>query len=196
MYIYTNKTEIIPLEKKLPTEGYEVVTTFAELNGKNWLLYNKKQAEFYEANPTATPEEVYKMELAIYDPLAGISRENLIFSLKERINTRVNRNILSGFRWKDYPVWLSSENQVNYKAAYDLAFQAKVMQMNFTEVKFKFGTDEEPVYHIFTSFEEFADFYVSAVNYIQACYQSGWTEKDELEKLSDNELRTLYSEEV
>lgn len=86
--------------------------------------------------------------------------------------------------------------QANYKAAYDLAFQAKVMQMNFTEVKFKFGTDEEPVYHIFTSFEEFADFYVSAVNYIQACYQSGWTEKDELEKLSDNELRTLYSEEV
>lgn len=42
------------------------------------------------------------------------------FILSE-INKRTDELILSGFIWKDMSVWLSSENQFNYKAAYDLA---------------------------------------------------------------------------
>ena len=36
-------------------------------------------------------------------------------------NKQTDKAILSGFVWKDMPVWLSSENQFNYKAAFDLA---------------------------------------------------------------------------
>ena len=39
------------------------------------------------------------------------------------------------------PVWLSSENQFNYKAAYDLAVQTGGATLPVT---FKFGTDEVP----------------------------------------------------
>ena len=138
-----------------------------------------------------TDEEVMNKYLAsIEDPSILMSREELIEALKTRINDRVNNEILSGFVWNDMPVWLSVENQTNYKAAYDLAFQAKAMQMNFTGIKFKFGIDEAPIYHDFTSFEELADFYVKAVAYIQSCYETGWSEKDNLESLSDEELRT------
>ena len=38
-------------------------------------------------------------------------------------NSQTDAAILSGFVYKDAPVWLSTENQYNYKAAYDLAVQ-------------------------------------------------------------------------
>ena len=34
-------------------------------------------------------------------------------------NEQIDREILSGFLYEGMPVWLSSENQFNYKAAYD-----------------------------------------------------------------------------
>lgn len=39
-------------------------------------------------------------------------------------NKQTDMAILSGFTYKNMPVWLSSENQFNYKSAYDLAVQA------------------------------------------------------------------------
>ncbi|OKZ27935.1 MAG: hypothetical protein BHV68_23435 [Bacteroidales bacterium 43_8] len=38
-------------------------------------------------------------------------------------NARIDEAIRSGFRWEETPVWLSAENQFNYKAAFDLAVQ-------------------------------------------------------------------------
>ena len=38
-------------------------------------------------------------------------------------NRETDKAILSGFIYEGIPVWLSSENQFNYKAAYDLAVQ-------------------------------------------------------------------------
>lgn len=39
------------------------------------------------------------------------------------INAHTDATILTGFSWNGKPVYLSSENQFNFKAAYDLAFQ-------------------------------------------------------------------------
>ena len=52
-------------------------------------------------------------------------------------NKQTDQAILNGFRWKGMPVWLSTENQFNYKAAYDLAVQTSGLSL---PVKFKFGT--------------------------------------------------------
>lgn len=38
-------------------------------------------------------------------------------------NLKVDAKILEGFEWNGMKVWLSSENQFNYKAAYDIAIQ-------------------------------------------------------------------------
>ena len=71
-------------------------------------------------------------------------------------NEQIDREILSGFVYEGMPVWLSSENQFNYKAAYDLAVQTGGATLPVT---FKFGTDEQPVYRTFETLEELTDFY-------------------------------------
>lgn len=89
-------------------------------------------------------------------------------------NASIDSDILSGFVWNGMSVWLSSENQFNYKASYDLAVQA----VNTLPVTFKFGSDEEPVYHKFTTLEELSDFYTKAMKYIQDTLEAGWKKKD------------------
>ena len=45
-------------------------------------------------------------------------------------------------------------------------------------VQFKFGTDDEPQYHQFTTLEELTEFYIYTMSYIQGCYTAGWARKD------------------
>lgn len=95
--------------------------------------------------------------------------------IKETINNETDRKILEGFVWKGMPVWLSTENQFNYKAAYDLAVQTNGATL---PVRFKFGTDVAPVYYTFKSLEDFADFYAQAMVHINTVLNEGWAEKD------------------
>ena len=89
-------------------------------------------------------------------------------------NEQIDNAILSSFKWNGMEVWLSSENQFNYKAAYDLAVQKKG---NSLPVTFKFGTDEEPCYHEFRELDELDDFYTKAMQHIQSTLSDGWKKK-------------------
>ncbi len=93
------------------------------------------------------------------------------------INLQTDQAILSGFVWRGKSVWLSRENQMNFKAAYDLAVQ---MNGDTLPVKFKLGEDEEgnAVYHTFESMDDFTDFYTKAVAHVNDCLTKGWEEKD------------------
>ena len=51
------------------------------------------------------------------------SEEEIKQTIVGWFNSEVDATILSGFEWNGMKVWLSSENQFNYKAAYDLAVQ-------------------------------------------------------------------------
>lgn len=90
-------------------------------------------------------------------------------------NSRVDERILTGYEWNGKRVYLSSENQFNYKAAYDLAVQTGGGNL---PIRFKFGSDEEPTYHDFTSVDELTGFYMGAIRHIQQCLNEGWAEKD------------------
>lgn len=90
-------------------------------------------------------------------------------------NSKIDNKILSGFIWNNMSVWLSSENQFNYKVAYDLSVQTNGANLPIT---FKFGDKENPVYHVFSTVEELTDFYTKAVNYVNETLKEGWTEKD------------------
>ena len=93
-------------------------------------------------------------------------------------NRQVDNKILDGFEWKGMPVWLSSENQFNYKAAYDLAVQTGGSNLPVT---FKFGTTEDPLYHTFDSIEDLSGFYIGAMSYINARLNEGWKAKDAID---------------
>lgn len=90
-------------------------------------------------------------------------------------NKQIDAKIRSGFVWNELPVWLSTENQFNYKAAYDLAIQTGGATLPVT---FKFGTDETPMYHEFNTLNELTDFYTKSMGYVQGVLESGWSEKD------------------
>jgi hypothetical protein len=99
------------------------------------------------------------------------------------IDRQTDGKIQSGLIWHckatddDIPVWLSKENQLNFKAAYDLAVQKQGATLPVT---FKMGETEEgtPVYHTFGTMEDAEDFYTTAVAYVQQCLVEGWRKKD------------------
>lgn len=97
-----------------------------------------------------------------------------------QINANTDEKILGGFVWNDVSVYLSNENQNNFKTAYDLAVQTEGATL---PVKFKLGEDADgnAVYHTFAELSEFADFYTKAVAFIQSALQEGWEEKDALD---------------
>lgn len=116
--------------------------------------------------------------------------------IKEAVTNWQNRQtdaaILQGFRWQDMMVWLSMENQFNYKSVFDLATMTGQaiaawdvehpdlagQEFVYRDVTTEGGTDDEPQYHEFTTLEELTEFYTSCMSYIQGCYQSGWQKKD------------------
>ena len=99
------------------------------------------------------------------------------------INARTDEKIVGGLVWlpeaggDPIPVWLSTENQFNFKSAYDLAVQKQGATLPVT---FKMGEKEDgtPVYHTFETMEDADDFYLHAVAHINACLAAGWQEKD------------------
>lgn len=94
------------------------------------------------------------------------------------MNKRIDERIISGFTYDGNPVWLSQENQFNYKSAFDLAVQTQGQTL---PVKFKFGTDDEPVYVIFETLPKLQDFYTKAVTFIQQKLNEGWQQKDSVD---------------
>ena len=97
--------------------------------------------------------------------------------VEKQINEETDGKILSGFEWNGIKVWLSLENQINFKAAYDLAVQTDGETL---PKKLKLGEDGEgkPIYHVFESVSEFSEFFKLAVSYIEETIQRGWDEKD------------------
>ena len=93
----------------------------------------------------------------------------------EWVNEQTDNIILSSFEWNGMKVWLSQENQFNYKVAYDLAAQTLGASLPVT---FKFGTDDEPCYHTFNSLEELKDFYTKSIKHIQTALEECWKAKD------------------
>lgn len=93
-------------------------------------------------------------------------------------NEQINEQIVSGFEWRGNAVWLSTENQFNYKAAYDLAVQSNGESL---PVVFKFGTTEQPTYYQFVNLTDLSDFYLSAMAFINGTLAEGWRTKDAID---------------
>ena len=106
------------------------------------------------------------------------TEEEIRSILVAQINRNVEEKILRGLVWKGMPIWLSTENQMNYKAAYDLAVQTGGATL---PVKFKFGTDEEPVYYTFSEMGDFEAFIKTYISFVQQILEEGWQEKDGLD---------------
>lgn len=112
----------------------------------------------------------------------------------EAIDARTDAKILTGYQWtvlhgdhagQTVNVWLSTENQANYKAKHDLAL-AYPHLVTFP-IRFKISEDAEKkaIYEEFQDISELATFYLGGVSYIEHCLDEGWKEKDSVK--SDNQ---------
>lgn len=153
-------------------------TGLIQIGKKNWLLvfgYFKDNSSesgwHYRKNYNHKPSE-----------------EELKNDLEQLINSITDQSILNGFVWKDMPVYLSTENQMNFKAVYDLTIQTSGKTL---PVQFKLGEDADgnAIYYKFTDIETFTDFYSKAVTYIMDRINMGWVKKDSINynKLLNNE---------
>lgn len=93
------------------------------------------------------------------------------------IDARTRERIVSTLTWNQKPVWLSTENQQNWKAAYDRALQTDGANL---PLKLKIGEQDDgtPVYHTFTSVNAFGDFWDTCQQHIHQCLADGWAMKD------------------
>lgn len=105
------------------------------------------------------------------------TKEEVLAVIVSHVNEQTDLKILTGYEWNGKKVWLSSENQFNFKAAYDVAIQTEGATL---PIKFKLGEDENglPVYHTFKSMNAFSDFYTNALSFIIGALNEGWAEKD------------------
>lgn len=127
-----------------------------------------------EGNKTQTQLGTWMETLVPFKP----SLEQLKKLILDAINKEVDEKILSDFVWKDMFVWLSTENQFNYKAAYDLAVMSQGKSLPVT---FKFGSTDNPVYHTFETLDNISDFYISAMAHVNNCLEEGWKKKDSID---------------
>lgn len=161
--------------------------------GKYRIRYNIKEAtnevheEFQNENISNLQQYSYsELDITLgFKPRLGDVQQAIL----NDINTKTDKFILSGFVWKDMNIWLSTENQFNYKAAYDLAIQTNGATL---PVVFKFGTAENPVYYEFKDLDTITDFYTKAMFYINTTLKEGWELKDSIDwSIYENELKTM-----
>lgn len=128
-----------------------------------------------EAAP-ATWHEVYFYHKRDGKPsLASIKK-----AIEADINRRTTERIVGTLTWNQKPVWLSAENQQDWKAAFDRALQTDGANL---PLRFKIGEDQDgqPVYHTFTSLNAFTDFWDTCQRHIYQCKQDGWQMKDSMD---------------
>ena len=103
------------------------------------------------------------------------AQEELQADLVALVNRSVDEKILTGFAYEGNPVYLSSENQFNYKAAFDICMMTNGANLPVT---FKFGDEQKPVYRKFETKDELKGFFLQAMDFISKTLSEGWTEKD------------------
>jgi len=87
------------------------------------------------------------------------------------IDSITHDEILTGFEWEGKPVWLSTENQINFRSGVTVP------------VRFKLGDDEDGnhVYHEFTSQNKLNAFCKAVANYVAEKLNDGWNQKDSVD---------------
>lgn len=103
-------------------------------------------------------------------------------TIKNDINSLIDsfttNKIINGFSWNGNKIYLSKENQMNYKANYDLALQSGGANLPIRIKTTKNGNTE---YLIFFTIDELSEFYLAINKHINNALENGWAKKDNID---------------
>lgn len=161
--------------------GFEKIYGISERNDK--VVRRGKEYYLYFGRGTDNDGDYVCRKIYDHKPAADELKSDIV----QFVNDNVDAKILTGYIWEGNPVYLSSENQFNYKSLYDLALQNN----DVLPAKFKLGEDSDGnvVYHTFEDIDELGNFYMGAIQFISQCLNEGWTEKDSINV--DELLKTI-----
>lgn len=118
------------------------------------------------------------------------------------INAQTDKKILNGYEWtvlngadagKTVKVWLSAENQNNFKAFHDAVKEYPGIDAFPVTYKIAEAADGTPIYETFEDMTALSQFYLGIVSYIKQVISEGWARKDSIdwsiyeEALDENE---------
>ena len=120
-------------------------------------------------------------------PALGDVRDAII----AHIDAETDEKILTGYQWtvlhgehagQTVYVWLSKENQDNFKAKHDAAIIYPDRVTFPFSYKISEDADHKAIYETFQNIGELATFYLGGLAYIDQCYGAGWVEKDAVDE--------------
>lgn len=101
-------------------------------------------------------------------------------TIEEYVNSNVSNKIINGFVYDGKKINLSKENQMNYKAAYDLAVQTNGANLPY-KIKTSSLNGSTAQYIVFNTLEEISTFYLGMNEHINKCLEKGWETKDSID---------------
>ena len=150
--------------------------TYSKEHPQEIAIYDNIKGSYIVAFDIKEVEEGYEYLTYVFSSKPSIEEIKDLFI--SYYNTQCDLEIVQGFEFEGNQVWLTTENQFNYKAAWDLAFQTNGANLPST---FKFGTNEKPVYRVFETVPDLQDFYVKSITYIENVLKKYWLIKDGIE---------------
>lgn len=101
--------------------------------------------------------------------------------IKATIETYINDNtkhiIETSFYWNNMNIYLSLENQIDYKLLFDITM---IKEGSNLPEKLKFKINGEKIYYDIDTIDEFKDFMISMNNHIRVCLDKGNNLKDSI----------------
>jgi len=104
--------------------------------------------------------------------------ESIRNEIESYINNETKKAISERFTWNGMSIFLSMENQIDYKLLYDVT----VMQDGANlPAKLRFKVDGEYIYYEIETIDEFKDFMIAMNNHIRTALNSGYAKKESID---------------
>lgn len=152
---------------------YGILNMFTPIRSDRSRLIVAYNCQPLEDNIHATWCEIYFYK----KPHPIVTLDDIKSAILEDIDDEVKRMIIETMTWDNKQVWLSIENQQNYKTALDVAKETDGSNL---PVKVKIGSEDESTYATFSTINALKQFWLACCNHISNCRSYGWNLKDNI----------------
>ena len=163
-YIKDNRVYTTPI--KIQKE-VEYIEKEKNENGEEIEIKKTKKITKY----TNVEKDILEAGYSVY-VTPKLSVETLVKRSIETINRETDERILNDFVWNGNEIYLSMENQFNFKNLYDLRERKEYP----VTIKTKTG------FTTLNDVREVEEFYLEGVRFVEGCLKEGWERKAEAEK--------------